>query len=90
MAKNPLEQLKYDRTKMQKNMKEVIQTSLTLCGDQATHFVGCTKSPNAPNSYNRIKINNTFEAGPTMRVSFVNERKSQVGWVVIVGHRTQK
>ncbi len=44
-----------------------------------THFVGCTKSPNVPNSsYNRKKIGNTSEARPTMYISFANKGKTQV------------
>jgi hypothetical protein len=55
------------------------------CGDQAIHFIGCIESLNAPNSSNNCKkTSNTFEAGPIMCVSFANERKTQVGWVVVV------
>jgi hypothetical protein len=56
-----------------------------------THFVGCTKSPNVPNSsYNRKKIGNTSEARPTMYISFANKGKTQVGWVTTIGKRAQK
>jgi hypothetical protein len=58
------------------------------CRNQATHFVDCIKSPNAPNSfYNRKKTCNTFEVGSTMCVSFANKEKTQVGWTVAVGRR---
>jgi hypothetical protein len=39
---------------------------------------------------NRKKIGNTFEARPIMCVSFANEGKTQVGWIVVVGWRVQR
>jgi hypothetical protein len=32
----------------------------------------------------------TFEARPIMCVSSANERKTQIGWVVVVGWKAQK
>jgi len=53
-----------------------------------THFVNCTKSPNAPNfSYNCKKSNNTSRARPIMCVSSTNERKTQVRWATTVGQK---
>ncbi len=44
------------------------------CGNQATHFVSCTESPNDENScYNHKKIGTTFDAIPTICVSSTNE-----------------
>ncbi len=37
-----------------------------------------------------ITKNNTFEAKPTMCVSFVNKRKTQLGWVVVVGWKVRR
>jgi hypothetical protein len=31
-----------------------------------------------------------FKVGPTMRVSFSNEGKTQVGWVVTIGQKAQR
>jgi hypothetical protein len=54
-------------------------------GSQVTHFVGCIENPNVENSfYNCKKIRTTFDAKPTICVSFANEKKTQAGWVVIV------
>jgi hypothetical protein len=59
------------------------------CGDHITHFVGCAEIPYAPNSFwNRKKTGKMSEVGPTMCISFANEGKKQVGWVVTVGRRT--
>jgi hypothetical protein len=44
------------------------------------------ESPNAPNSfYNHKKTTNTSDAKPIMCISFANEGKTQVGWVVAIG-----
>ncbi len=60
-----------------------------LCPNQATHFVGCTKSLNAENCYcNCKKIGTTFDAGPTVCISFANKGKTQIGWATIIGQRT--
>jgi hypothetical protein len=56
--------------------------------DQATHFVGYTKRPNVDNSSDNHKnVRNTYNVGPTICVSFVKERKTQVGWVATVGRK---
>ncbi len=61
------------------------------CGDQAPHFVYFTKSPNALNSFcNCKKPSNSSKARPTMCVSFANEGKTKVGWVVAIGQRMQR
>ncbi len=36
------------------------------------------------------KTCNTSKAGPTMCISFANERKTQIEWVATIKHRTQK
>jgi hypothetical protein len=55
-------------------------------GDQATHFVGCIENPNAENSsHNHRKIGITFDARPTICISFVNKIKTQVDWATCVG-----
>ncbi len=54
--------------------------------DQPTHFVGYTESLNVENfCCNCKKIITTFNAGPTICISSVNKRKTQVRWVVVVG-----
>jgi hypothetical protein len=57
-----------------------------LLGDQVTHFDGYTKSPNADNaSYNCKNVKDTFDARLVICVSFAKERKTQVGWAIVVG-----
>ncbi len=49
-------------------------------GNQTTHFVGYTESPNANNSYCNCKnTKTTSNAGPNICVSFIKKRKTQVG-----------
>jgi len=56
-----------------------------------THFVGCIKSPNAPNfSCNYKKIGSTSKARLIKCLSFVDEGKTQVRWVTKVGWREHK
>jgi hypothetical protein len=51
-----------------------------LGGDQITHFVGYIENPNAKNSYyNCKKTRTTFDARPSLCVSSVNIRKTQIG-----------
>jgi hypothetical protein len=47
-------------------------------GDQATHFTGCTKSPNVDNSsYNHKNVGTSFDVGPTICVSSTKEGKNK-------------
>jgi hypothetical protein len=62
-----------------------------LCGDQVTHFVGYSKRFNVKNFYdNHKKTRTTFDANPIMCVSSTNERKTQAGWVIVVGQRVKR
>jgi hypothetical protein len=62
-----------------------------LLEDQATHFDEYTESPNANNSSYKCKnVRSTSNAGLAICVSFANEGKTQVGWVVIIGCKTQR
>jgi hypothetical protein len=55
-------------------------------GNRTTHFIACTKSLNDKNScYNHKKIGTTSGMGPIICVSSINERKTQIGWVVAIG-----
>ncbi len=56
-----------------------------LLADQATHFGGYTKSPNADNSYNYKNARTTFDEGVDICISFTKEGKTQVGWADVVG-----
>ncbi len=61
------------------------------CGDQATHFVGYTKSLNVKNFYcNHKKTVITFNVGPTLCISSINKGKTQVRWVVGVGRKMRR
>jgi endonuclease YncB( thermonuclease family) len=61
------------------------------CGNQATHFVGYIESPNTKNSsYNLKKLRTTSYARPTIYISPTNERKTQVGWVVVLKQKVQR
>jgi hypothetical protein len=60
-------------------------------GNQITHFIGCTKRPNAENFYcNYKKIGTTFDVGLIICVLATNEGKTQARWVVVVGQRMWK
>jgi hypothetical protein len=57
-----------------------------LCGDQATHFISYTKSPNVSNfSSNHTETGNTFNVRLTMCVSYANKGKTQVRWATTIG-----
>jgi hypothetical protein len=59
-------------------------------GDQVTHFIICTKSLNAPNSYNCQKKKKKHIQSKTSYVHITtNKRKTQVGWDVVVGRKSQ-
>jgi len=61
------------------------------CGNQMTHFIGWVKNLNVVNfACNCKKVGTTFEIGPTICVSSMNEGKTQVGWVVVVRWTTWK
>ncbi len=61
------------------------------CGNQATHFAGCTESFSAKNSScNCKKIRTTFDARPIICISSTNEGKTQVKWAVIVRWKVWK
>ncbi len=60
-------------------------------GNYVTYFIDCTESLNVvDSSCNHQKTSSTFEVGPTMCVSFANEGKTQVRWVVAIGQKTQR
>jgi hypothetical protein len=49
------------------------------CGEQTTHFIGCTENPKVKNSCcNHKKIGTTFDAKPIIYVLFANEKETQV------------
>jgi hypothetical protein len=62
------------------------------CVDQAIHFIDCNENPNAENfCYNCKKTRITFDTKPiTICISSINERKTQVGWIVDIGQRMQR
>jgi len=60
-------------------------------GDQTTHFIDYTKSPNAQNSCcNCKKTRTTSNVGPTICVTSANEGKMQVGWADVVRRKAQR
>lgn len=61
------------------------------CGNQMTHFIGWVKNLNVVNfACNCKKVGTTFEIGPTICVSSMNEGKTQVGWVVATRWKARK
>jgi hypothetical protein len=61
------------------------------CGDQTSHFVGYTKSPNAQNfCCNSKKTKTTSYARSSICISSINERKTQVRWVIVIGPKAQR
>jgi hypothetical protein len=61
------------------------------CGDQTSHFVGYTKSPNVQNSCNNCKKTKTTSyARSNIYISSINERKTQVRWVIVRRPKAQR
>jgi hypothetical protein len=61
------------------------------CGDQVTHFIGYIERPDVENSsYNCKKTRTTFDARLIICVSFANEGKTKIGWVAVIGRKTQR
>jgi hypothetical protein len=61
------------------------------CGDQTTHFDTYIENPNVDNSScNHKNVRTTFDAKPTICVSSAKERKTKIGWIVIVRQRAQR
>lgn len=46
------------------------------------------ENPNVANStYNHKMVGTTFEMEPTKCASLTSERKTQVGWIITIGHK---
>ncbi len=74
-----------------KKSRKSSKDQFNICGNQVTHFIICNKSFIVVNfSYNRKKISITYEVGQIMCIPFANEGKTQVKWVVVIGHKGQK
>jgi hypothetical protein len=81
-------------TKTQVKVKTLRGSDLkwfNFCVQTKLHIRWCTKNLTVENSYcNCKKVGITFDARPTICVSFTNKRKTQIGWVTITRQRTWK
>ncbi len=69
----------------------MVETSLTFVETKLHISSFVVKSFNVVKfSYNRKKTSITFEARLIMCIPFANEGKTQVKWVVAIGHKWQK
>jgi hypothetical protein len=60
-------------------------------GKQVTHFDNWVENPTATNfTCNHIMAGVTFEMEPTKCASLTSEGKTQVGWIITIGHKMQR